>query len=275
MLNTSHGWSFSARTHVHTALLYLRNGLTDCVQIWYLGWGSLSTCFPQSWVGWGYLCTCTRAPPPPPPPSPYLRIRLTNFAEIWCVARDPIVTRPTKVGGGVTAHLHVRFQFHCLGNRSALILKPHQKQTYLFRARSYIATHGVLLVFYYPNIFVSRSLVPRGLTYGQFHDKSPRHVHHDPSDFGLIWHKRLPMPIVTSQWILGFKVTGVIRGGATIFRQWGQDFLFISFTTCSLNFSGGNNIVLHHSLISVRASCPHCPTVAPPMGVMRYGSRDF
>ena len=34
------------------------------------------------------------------------------------------------------------------------------------------------------------------------------------------------------------------RGGATAFRQWGQDFLFISFTACSPNFSGGNNIVL-------------------------------
>ena len=31
------------------------------------------------------------------------------------------------------------------------------------------------------------------------------------------------------------------QGGATAFRQWGQDFLFISFTACSLNFSGGNN----------------------------------
>ena len=62
------------------------------------------------------------------------------------MARDAIVTRFTKVGGGVTAHSHVRLQFRCLGNRSALILKPHQKQTNLFRARSYIATHGVLLV---------------------------------------------------------------------------------------------------------------------------------
>ena len=31
----------SARAHVHTALLYLRNGSADCVQIWYVGWGSL------------------------------------------------------------------------------------------------------------------------------------------------------------------------------------------------------------------------------------------
>ena len=34
------------------------------------------------------------------------------------------------------------------------------------------------------------------------------------------------------------------RSGATAFRQWGQDFLFISFTACSPNLSGGNNIVL-------------------------------
>ena len=46
----------------------------------------------------------------------------------------------------MTAHSHVRLQFRCLGKRSALILKPHQKQTYIFRVRSYIATHGVLLV---------------------------------------------------------------------------------------------------------------------------------
>ena len=96
--------------------------------------------------GWGraslHVRTCT------PPPSPYFRIRLTNLAKIWCVARDPIVTRFTKVGGGVTAHSHVRLQFRWLANRSASTLKPHQKQTYLIRARSYIATHGVLLVCY-------------------------------------------------------------------------------------------------------------------------------
>ena len=47
----------------------------------------------------------------------------------------------------MTAHSHVRVQFRCLGNHSALTLKPHQKQTYLFRARSYIAKQGVLLVY--------------------------------------------------------------------------------------------------------------------------------
>ena len=33
---------------------------------------------------------------------PYIRIRLTNLTKIWCVARDPIVTIFTRVGGGVT-----------------------------------------------------------------------------------------------------------------------------------------------------------------------------
>ena len=46
----------------------------------------------------------------------------------------------------MTAHSHVRLQFRCLGNRRALTLKPRQKQTYLFRARSFIAKQGVLLV---------------------------------------------------------------------------------------------------------------------------------
>ena len=51
----------------------------------------------------------------------------------------------------MTVHSHVRMQFRYLGNRSALTLKPHQKQLsvnsyYLFRARSFIAKHGVLLV---------------------------------------------------------------------------------------------------------------------------------
>ena len=55
---------------------------------------------------------------------------------------------------------------------------------------------------------------------GQFHDKSPRHVHHDRSDFALIWHKRLPLPTVTSQWILGVKVTRVMRYGSRDF--WGR-----------------------------------------------------
>ena len=97
MLNTIHGWGISARAHVHIALLYLRNGSTDCVKIWYVGWRSLSTCFPQVMGGVGHLCTCARAPP-----SPYLRIRVANCAKIWCVARDQIVTRFTRVGGGVT-----------------------------------------------------------------------------------------------------------------------------------------------------------------------------
>ena len=34
------GVSLSARAHVHTALLYLRNGSADWVQFWYVSWGS-------------------------------------------------------------------------------------------------------------------------------------------------------------------------------------------------------------------------------------------
>ena len=77
VLNTIHGWGISARAHVQTALLYLRIGLADCVQIWYVGWGSLSTRFPQVMGEVGHLCTCARAPP-----SSYLRIRVANCAKI-------------------------------------------------------------------------------------------------------------------------------------------------------------------------------------------------
>ena len=62
VLNTIHGWSISARAHAYTAHLYHRNGLTDCVQIWYVDWRSLSKCFPQVMGGVGHLCTCARAP---------------------------------------------------------------------------------------------------------------------------------------------------------------------------------------------------------------------
>ena len=73
VLSTSHGWYISARAHVHTALLHLGNGLADCVQIWCLGWGLSTTCFPE--VMGGCICTCARAHPcaqevwcsPPPP----------------------------------------------------------------------------------------------------------------------------------------------------------------------------------------------------------------
>ena len=78
--------------------------------------------------------------------SPYIKNRLTDCAKIWRVARYPNVTRFTKIGGWVTAHTHVRLQFRCHGNRWALSLKSHQKQVYFFRARSFIAKQGVLLV---------------------------------------------------------------------------------------------------------------------------------
>ena len=45
------------------------------------------------------------------------------------MVRDSIVTRFTKVEGGMTAHSHMRIQFRCLGNRSALTLKPATPKT--------------------------------------------------------------------------------------------------------------------------------------------------
>ena len=40
VLTTSHGWGVSARAHVQTAFLYLRNGSADWAQFWCVGWGS-------------------------------------------------------------------------------------------------------------------------------------------------------------------------------------------------------------------------------------------
>ena len=174
----------SARAHVHTTFLYLRNGLADCVQIWCVGLGSLTTCFLKvmggvhlhvrtcaplfcisviagrivlKFDGWllvrdpvdmrfmrFWLGTSARAHVHTP--SPYLKNRLTDCAKIWRLTWDQIVMRFAKVEAGVIAHTHVRLQFCCLGNRWALFLKPHQKQVYLFRARSFIAKHDVLLV---------------------------------------------------------------------------------------------------------------------------------
>ena len=61
VLSTSHGWYISARAQVHTALLHLGNGLADCVQIWCMGWGLLTTCFPQV-MGGVHLHVRTCAP---------------------------------------------------------------------------------------------------------------------------------------------------------------------------------------------------------------------
>ena len=64
-LCSTHGWGISARAHVqrypHTALLYLRNGLADCVQIWYVGWWSLNKCLSQV-IGGVHLHVPTCAP---------------------------------------------------------------------------------------------------------------------------------------------------------------------------------------------------------------------
>ena len=45
----------------HTAPLYLGNGLADCVQIWYVGWWSLTKCLPQV-IGGVHLHVRTCAP---------------------------------------------------------------------------------------------------------------------------------------------------------------------------------------------------------------------
>ena len=51
----------TCRDTPHTALLYLGNGLNDCVQIWYVGWGPLTKCLPQV-IGEVHLHVRTCAP---------------------------------------------------------------------------------------------------------------------------------------------------------------------------------------------------------------------
>ena len=79
---------------------------------------------------------------------PHLRISGSEWPivlkfDVWLETQKLRDLQESEVGW---PHSHVRVQFRCLGNRWALALKPHQKQTYLFRARSFIAKHGVLLV---------------------------------------------------------------------------------------------------------------------------------
>ena len=59
-LCSSHGWGISARSHVQTALLYLRNGSADWVQFWCWSWGSWTRCLTQVMGGVSlHMRTCT------------------------------------------------------------------------------------------------------------------------------------------------------------------------------------------------------------------------
>ena len=105
--------------------------------------------------GVGHLCTCARAPP-----SLYLRIRVANCAKIWCVARDPIVTRFTRAGGGVNT-----FARACPVSLSRIPLIPGIKATPK------------------TDLSLSRSLVPRqiwrltGIVFPKFKFQSYKYFH--------------------------------------------------------------------------------------------------
>ena len=96
VLSTSHGWYISARAHVHTALLHLGNGLADCVQIWCLGWGLSTRCFPQV-MGGVHLHVRT--------PFPCLGNCWVHCAEIWCVIRVPVAMCFMQVFGWAPLHV--------------------------------------------------------------------------------------------------------------------------------------------------------------------------
>ena len=100
VLFTSHGWYISARAHVHTALLHLGNGLADGVQIWCLGWGLSTRCFPQVMGGGASARAHVRTP------FPCLGNCWVHCAEIWWVIRVPVAMCFMQVFGW--APLHVR-----------------------------------------------------------------------------------------------------------------------------------------------------------------------
>ena len=118
--------------------------------------------------GWGgaslHVRTCTQ--------SPYLRIRLTNCAKIWCVARDPIVTRYKKSEVG---WLHIRT---CVS--SFVVSKTaepwhwsHTQKTGLSLSRSLVHRHTWRLTGAYKENWMVCSTIPSNYRREQL---STRHV---------------------------------------------------------------------------------------------------
>ena len=60
-MSVGHFWGASERAHVHTPLLYLENGWTDCAEIWHVASGQLVMWLPH--IYGVSLCTCARAHP--------------------------------------------------------------------------------------------------------------------------------------------------------------------------------------------------------------------
>ena len=99
--------SARVQAHAHTALLYLRNGLTDCVQIWWVGCGLwamnyvLSTSHGSGGVSL-QVRTCT------PRFCRYLKNGLADCVRIWCMGgacRLRSVTKSLSCCNSVTRHL--------------------------------------------------------------------------------------------------------------------------------------------------------------------------
>ena len=59
-MSAGHFWGASARAHVHTPLLYLENGWTDCADIWHVASGQLVMWLPHVYGGVTmHVRTCT------------------------------------------------------------------------------------------------------------------------------------------------------------------------------------------------------------------------
>ena len=97
---TSHGWGISARAHVQTSLLYLRNGSADWVQFWCVSWESWTRCLTRAPLGGGAISSSPRflaiSSKPMQVSSPNLQYPLSQqfYTLCWNFKVQGIIFRP-------------------------------------------------------------------------------------------------------------------------------------------------------------------------------------
>ena len=96
------------------ALLYLGNGLADCVQIWYVGWGSLTKCLPQVIDG-VHLHVRTCAPLFHKCSACCFSVTDGPIAlKIWYALGNPLATAYAVVTDGVSLHVRTCAPRFCI-----------------------------------------------------------------------------------------------------------------------------------------------------------------
>ena len=106
----------------HTALLYLGNGLADCVQIWYVGWGSLTKCLPQVIDG-VHLHVRTCAPLFHKCSACCFSVTVGPIALKFCYALgNPLATAYAVVTDGVSLHVRTCTPRFCISQTARSIV---------------------------------------------------------------------------------------------------------------------------------------------------------